>query len=265
MPRARLARCRIPASQRLAFALLFLALHAPTLHAGEPTSETFTVKGVKIHYLVAGKGEPVVLIHGLYSSALMNWKAPGIMDDLARDHLVIAVDLPGHGKSDKPEGDDAYGTQLVDDVVALLDHLQIKKAHIVGYSMGGMVTLKFLTMHGNRVLSGTLGGMGWLKEGSPLQNFWGKTPAREGSRTPAAFTRNIAKLAVSAEDVQGVKAPVEILVGDHDPVRRLYVDPLKRVRGDWTVVEIADAGHITCIMKKQFRDELGAWVRRNTK
>jgi serine-type D-Ala-D-Ala carboxypeptidase len=53
----------------------------------------------------------------------------------------------------------------------LLDQLNIKKAHIVGYSMGGIVALKFISEHPDRVLSGTLGGMGWLPEGGGLQKI----------------------------------------------------------------------------------------------
>ena len=124
---------------------------------------------MKIHFLVEGTGEPVVLIHGLDSSARVNWQMPGTIDALARDQRVIAVDLPGYGESDKPADPAAYGEQWVDDVILLLDHLNIRKAHIVGYSMGGMVALKLIAEHPDRVISGTLGGAGWLREDSILQ------------------------------------------------------------------------------------------------
>src|SRR5262245_46023747 len=87
---------------------------APAIAA--PTSETFDANGVKIHYLVAGQGEPVVLIHGLLASAQMNWNLPGVIAELAKDHQVIALDLPGHGQSDKPTDEAAYGLQIVEDV-----------------------------------------------------------------------------------------------------------------------------------------------------
>lgn len=70
-----------------------------------------------------------------------------------KDYQVIALDLPGHRQSDEPEDQDAYGTQMVEDIIQLLDHLKIKKAHIVGYSMGGMITVKLLANHQDRVLS----------------------------------------------------------------------------------------------------------------
>ena len=74
------------------------------------------VDGVKIHYSVEGTGEPVVLIHGLYSSIEMNWRWPGTLAAIAKDHQVIALDLPGHGASDKPEDASAYGAQMAEDV-----------------------------------------------------------------------------------------------------------------------------------------------------
>ena len=82
-----------------------------------------------------------MLIHGLYASAMINWQLPGVVGMLAPNYRVIALDLPGHGASDKPEDKAAYGVQMVEDVRQLLDHLKIKrKTHIVGYSLGGMIT-----------------------------------------------------------------------------------------------------------------------------
>src|SRR6185369_16055350 len=90
--------------------------------------EEFDSAGVKIYYTVQGEGEPVILIHGLYSSAKMNWEAPGTSALLARHFQVIALDCRGHGKSDKPKAEGSYGTNMVEDVVRLMDHLKISKA-----------------------------------------------------------------------------------------------------------------------------------------
>ena len=57
-----------------------------------------------------------------------------------------------------------------------------------------------------------------------------------------------------------------VLIGDKDDlIKKLYIDPLRPVRPDWPVVEIQDANHITCIIKRQFRDEIGAWLKKNSK
>jgi pimeloyl-ACP methyl ester carboxylesterase len=167
---------------------------------GAVDSLMFNAGGVGIHYLVAGAGEPVVLIHGLYSSARINWQLPGTFSALAADHRVVALDLPGFGRSDKPATADAYGMQWVEDVALLLDHLNLAKAHVVGYSMGGIVALKFIAEHPERVLSGTLGGMGWLAEGSALQRIWGRM------RDPAA--RGVAGLALSQDQLLAIRVPV---------------------------------------------------------
>jgi pimeloyl-ACP methyl ester carboxylesterase len=241
-------------------ATLVWLLTSSAAAADRPDDRTFDAKGVKLHFLVQGEGVPVVLIHGLHSSAEMNWRLPGIMAALAKDHQVIALDLPGHGKSDKPEKEEAYGVALAGDVILLLDHLKIKQAHVVGYSLGGMVAMKVTTEHPERVLSLTLGGMGWLREGSRLQQVWERMPAREGGRTPAECIHSIGKLAVTADEVEKLKVPTTIIVGDRDPVNRLYVAPLRDLRKDWPVVEIEDAGHLNCIAKPKFAEAVVAWI-----
>src|SRR5438128_11207472 len=153
-------------------ALACLAETGMSHAADQPTAQTFDSNGVKIAYFVQGQGEPVVLIHGWLSSAGVNWALPGISALLAKDHQVIALDVRGHGSSDKPTKEEAYGPELVEDVVRLLDHLKIKKAHIVGYSMGGIIAANFMTKHPDRVLSGTLSGIGWLKAGSGGQSWF---------------------------------------------------------------------------------------------
>lgn len=244
--------------------LVLLSL-APSLRAADqPVSGTFDADGVKIRYLVEGQGEPVVLIHGLHASADINWRLPGVMSALARDHRVIALDLPGHGGSDRPHEPEAYGQQMSEDVLLLLDHLKIKKAHIVGYSLGGMVAMRFIVDHPDRAISATIGGMGWLREGGKLQKFWERIPVREGDRTPPECIHQIGKLALTKEELEGIKVPAIVIVGDRDPVKRLYVAPLEPVRKDWQVVEIEGAGHLNCIFKKQFAQAIVDWVQKWT-
>jgi pimeloyl-ACP methyl ester carboxylesterase len=227
----------------------------PSSSIASPVSQTFDADGVKIHYLIEGAGEPVVLIHGMDSSATINWQIPGTIDAIARDHQVIALDLPGYGQSDKPGQARAYGLQWVEDVILLLDHLKIRKAHIVGYSMGGLVALKLIAEHPDRVLSGTLGGMGWLPQRSFLQKVW--------AHLRSARSRDVSELALAEDELKAIRIPVLILVGDHDPIRKLYVVPLQKVRVDWQVIEIRDASHANCIFKKQFIDELEKWLNMN--
>ncbi len=230
---------------------LALAAGAALLRADE-----FVSNGVKIHYEITGQGEPVILIHGLYSSARMNWDLPGVTARLAQHFQVIAFDNRGHGLSDKPAGEDQYGAEMAEDVVRLMDHLKIQKAQVVGYSLGGMLTMKLLTLHPERVRSAVLGGMGWLREGSALQRVWRMLPGSGRSSVPPACAHGAAQLAVTEEQVRAVQAPVTIIVGERDPCRRLYVVPLQRIRPDWPVRVVPGAGHVNCIVKPEFKDDL---------
>ena len=226
----------------------------PGFTAG-PASQMFDAEGVRIHYLAQGTGEPVVLIHGLDSSAAINWELPGTLAEVARDHQAIALDLPGYGQSDKPGEDSAYGARWVEDVILLLDHLNIRKAHIVGYSMGGLVALKLIAAHPDRALSATLGGMGWMPEGGVLQKVWAHM------QSPSA--RGVSQLALSEAEVKAIRVPTLIVVGDRDAVQKLYVAPLRALRKDWPVIEIQDAGHLDCIYKQQFKDAIVQWINTN--
>jgi hypothetical protein len=229
-----------------------LFLTAPLARA-----EEFDSKGVAIHFTAEGKGEPVVLVHGLGSSGAINWQLPGTVKLLAARYRVIALDCRGHGQSGKPSEERQYGVEMVEDIVRLLDHLKIEKAHVVGYSMGGMITLKVVVLHPDRVKSAVLGGMGWLKSGSPLQRFWEKVPDREDSLIPPACMRGISQLGVTEDEVKAVKVPVSVIVGDRDPCRKLYVDPLLRLRPEWPLTSVEGAGHLNCILKESFKEAVG--------
>jgi pimeloyl-ACP methyl ester carboxylesterase len=238
---------------------LALAAGAAALRADD-----FLSNGVKIHYEIAGQGEPVILIHGLASSARINWDMPGVTARLAKNFQVITLDNRGHGQSDKPEGEDQYGLEMVEDVVRLMDHLHIQKARLVGYSLGGMIAMKLLTLHPDRVKSVVLGGMGWLKAGGGVQRFWEALPSHRRASVPPACVQGMAKLGVTEEQVKAMRVPVTILAGDHDPCQRLYIEPLLQIRPDWPEHIIKNAGHLNCVVKKEFKDELEEALRQPT-
>src|SRR5262245_47419701 len=150
--------------------LSVLAACAALLCIGLATAvaDEFDSAGVRIHYTIHGRGDPVILIHGLYSNGRMNWDLTGITAELANQHQVIALDCRGHGQSGKPEAEGSYGTNMVEDVVRLMNHLKIARAQVVGYSMGGMIAMKLATMHPDRLSSVVLGGMGWHKADAPM-------------------------------------------------------------------------------------------------
>jgi len=250
--------------RQLFLQIVILLCHAGLQTAGAaerpraPRPQTLDSNGVKISYSVKGQGEPVILIHGWLSSGWINWDLPGTTSLLAEDYQVITLDMPGHGLSDKPLDEAAYGLELVEDVVRLMDHLKIKKAHLVGYSMGGIITAKLLAKHPDRALSATLGGMGWLREGGLEQKFFAS--GRQASRAAGVCFQSLGKLALTEDEIKSIKVPVVVLFGDSDPLRKLYAEPLKEVRKDWQVIDIPDADHMTCIFKQRFRDEIQHWL-----
>src|SRR6185436_17749873 len=123
----------------------------------------FDSNGVPIRYVEQGSGEAIVLLHG-GGASLDGWLNSGMLQNLAKDYRVIAFDARGHSKSGKPHDVSAYGPEMGLDVVRLLDHLGIRRAHIVGYSMGAFITAQLLTAHPERFLTATLGGApGWFQ------------------------------------------------------------------------------------------------------
>jgi pimeloyl-ACP methyl ester carboxylesterase len=123
------------------------------------SEDYFTMSdGVKIHYLTAGtSGSWVVLIHGYSDNAERMWFRTGIAPALVKHHRIVAIDNRNHGKSDKPQ---PGGSGNPKDVIELMDHLHIDRAHIHGYSMGGGMTGQLLAMIPDRFITAGFGGSG---------------------------------------------------------------------------------------------------------
>ncbi len=138
----------------------------------------FDAGGVRIRYIDHGAGTPVVLVHGFTASIESAWVETGILRDLARDHRVIAFDLRGHGKSGKPHDPMAY-ENLASDVIRLMDHLKLQQAHVVGYSLGGIIAAKLLATHPERFLSAVLGGAAYRRSQSERSDRAADAAARE--------------------------------------------------------------------------------------
>jgi pimeloyl-ACP methyl ester carboxylesterase len=123
---------------------------------------SFSNNGVDIAYLDEGEGEPIILIHGFASTKEVNWVNPGWVSTLTgAGRRVIALDNRGHGASAKLYEPDAYHSAIMaDDVRALLDHLKIERADVMGYSMGARIAAFLALAHPERVRSVILGGLG---------------------------------------------------------------------------------------------------------
>ena len=141
-----------------------LALAACAGVAPQRTSGTAEVNGTRLYYETAGTGEPVVLVHAFTLDTRM-WDDQ--FEVLARDFRVIRYDARGFGKSPPPQPGESYSN--ADDLAALLDRLDARKAHVVGLSMGGRFALDYAVTHpdGLRslvVIDGVIGGWQWSRE-----------------------------------------------------------------------------------------------------
>ena len=258
----------------------------------------FDSNGVKIRYIDEGKGEPVVLIHGFTANIEFQWTFPGIIKSLVKDYRVIAFDNRGHGRSGKPHEVEKYGLEMTADVVRLLDHLKIKRAHIVGYSMGAMITCKLLTTNPDRFLTATLGGAGCVHEGDDHQLFDGLADSLEHGKglgpllvilTPpgrikpseqqlrlnskvlsaindtkalAAVVRGWKELAVTDEKLKANRVPTLGLVGALDPLK-VRVDELDYLLPEFKKIVIARADHMNVFNKPEFTSSLKEFLAKH--
>jgi pimeloyl-ACP methyl ester carboxylesterase len=246
---------------------------------------------VKIHYCVAGEGEPVILLHGFVFSIEPAWVAGGFFDELSQTYRVAAMDLRGHGQSGKPHDPKSYGLEMINDVLRLMDHLRFDEAHLVGYSLGGMLACKCLEIAPQRLRSVVIGGAGWVREGDGAHRSWlplaemlervrpGETlsshfwpnpdtrPPREvqdlvDANAPAALAavaRGMLEVTVEPGVLQMNRVPTLAICGELDPVKASLLE-MKHVMGDLDVQIVPGFDHHTLPASKEFRDAIRAFV-----
>jgi pimeloyl-ACP methyl ester carboxylesterase len=122
----------------------------------------FDSSGIRIYYQDVGVGDPVMLVHGFASTAEHNWGATGWLARLSAKYRVIAPDVRGHGLSDKPHAREAYGyASMGADVIRLMDHLEIERALLIGYSMGASIAIELMLSEAERFRAIVLGGIAY--------------------------------------------------------------------------------------------------------
>lgn len=246
-------------------ACLCLGINLP-VSAGVSDDQYFDSDGVEIRYKVIGTGTPVILIHGFLSNFELNWQET--IKVLAPHFQIIGMDARGHGKSSKPHNEDAYGVSMVKDVVRLMDHLSIKKSHVVGYSMGGMISLKMAALYPDRLYSSTTGGNGLFTveniesmsagQSSYLQKAIDKNILLPYDNDPQALIfllKNLKKIALTKEEIDQISVPLFAIYGSlDDPIKT--IDKLKAARPETQVKIIPDENHNSAPHSLKFNETL---------
>ncbi len=124
------------------------------------TAVARSADGARIAFTSEGDGPPVLLIHGFSSNRLSWWSNGWTTALLKAGFRVIALDLRGHGESDKPRDPSAYGDRKFDDILAVMKAADAPLADVLGYSMGSIVAIGFLMRHPDRVRRAVVGGVG---------------------------------------------------------------------------------------------------------
>jgi pimeloyl-ACP methyl ester carboxylesterase len=245
---------------------------------------SFDSGGVRIHYEEHGRGEPVLLVHGFGSSAREHWGETGVIDFLAGRYRVIAPDSRGHGLSDKPHELAAYGLRnMAHDVLRLLDHLGIERTLLMGYSMGGRISLHLLGTHAHRLRAVVLGGMGAGAGGIDAPGERARIAAALRAENPdsiphvlprrfrqraEAKSNDLIALAACIETegslpdmtpFRSIQVPVLLLVGTKDSIAG-SVRPIVKSFGCAELVEIEGGEHITTPRHPLFKEAVARFL-----
>ncbi len=200
----------------------------------------FTSAGLQLSYEIHGEGPPVLCIHGFASSGKVNWIDTGWVETLTEaGYQAITLDNRGHGASEKPHDPDLYYPALMaEDGLALLDHLGIERAAVLGYSMGARIAAFLAYAHPERVAAAIFGGMGLnlingLTDGNdiiaglraPSLDSLSHPTARQfrifadhtgSDREALAACMETSREAMARADVRRIEVPVLVAVGAAD-------------------------------------------------
>ena len=237
---------------------------------------TFNNGPVELAYLDEGEGDPIVLVHGFASNKEVNWVMPGWTATLRRDgRRVIALDNRGHGQSSKLYDPAAYHTDIMaGDVAALIEHLALGRADLMGYSLGSRISAVLAARRPELVRSVILGGAGIrLVDNAGLRDEIAESleapsldavtdPMGKRFRAFAEQTRSDLKALaaclrgsrqpVRMEDIRNVRAPALVAVGTKDDITGSPHE-LAALMPNARAIDIPDRDHMVAVGDKVFK------------
>jgi len=238
---------------------------------------TFKHGDVEIAYLDEGQGDPIILIHGFASNREVNWAFPSWVTTLTgAGFRVLAHDNRGHGQSSKLYNPADYHTdKMAEDARALLDHLGIERADVMGYSMGARITSFLCAAHPQRVRSAILGGLGYkLIDGAGLPEDiadaleapslddvtdpMGRTfrafadQTKSDRRALAACIRG-SRQTMTPDEVAAIETPTLVAVGTTDEVAG-PADKLAALMPNAKVLDIPGRDHMRAVGDRVFKN-----------
>jgi pimeloyl-ACP methyl ester carboxylesterase len=215
-----------------------------------PTRGYAPVNGLEMYYEVHGSGDPVVLVHGSFMTISNNWT--GWIGELAKTRKVIAIEMQGHGRTADIKRDFSY-ENLADDVAALLDHLKIPRADLIGYSMGGGVAMQCAIRHPEKVrkvvsISAAFRLDGLVQEaldafpkltaetfaGSPIEIEYKRlspSPDEFPNFVKRVIAMDLKPYDFGAERLKATNAPMFFIHGDADGVRLEHISEMFLLKG----------------------------------
>jgi len=230
--------------------VLMVFLSGAVFAQQKPVTGYAPVNGLKMYYEIHGSGEPLVLLHGAFMAITDDWSV--WINELSKTRKVIAIEMQGHGRTADINRDMSY-ENLADDVAGLLDYLKIQSADIMGYSLGGGVSILCAIRHPEKVrkvvsISAPYARDGWVKEANDFwptftwEVFKGTPMEAEYKRlspTPDKFPDFVNHLKATAlkpydfgaDKLKATKAPMFFIFGDADGVRMDHIAEMYRLKG----------------------------------
>lgn len=246
--------------------------------------QTFNHDGFALAFIDEGEGEPILLIHGFGSSHIVNWVTPGWAKTLREAGFrIIAFDNRGHGASTKSyEPEDYRAWKMAGDAAALLDHLDIPRAHVMGYSMGARIAAFMALDFPEKVATVIFGGLGrgmvdGVGDWDPIASALvtedpASIPDAKGRmfRTFANQTRSdrralaacimTSRDVISAERIARITQPVLVAVGTKDDIAG---DPegLARLMPHAEALAIEGRDHMLSVGDRTFKKKALEFLR----